>query len=227
MKCLYTNGDSWTYGTEIPIIDGYDEKSSKYYNTWPWFLSQNLAIPVCVNEAAGGGSNIRIFRKTNNFINNWLGQNKDPKNLTIVIGWTTAERTEIADNNNIYSVKIDNVINYRKNNVDKQILEYQKIFYQLYSEEYGDYMTVLYMINLRNVCINLGIKYYDFIAIGKEIKMWQQMVKNYWNLEINNMYMNNTWIGEVVHNQWPQYQHGHPTVETHKIWADILTKNIK
>lgn len=227
MKCLYANGDSWTYGTEIPNIVGYDEQSTKYYNTWPWFLSNNLSIPVCVNESAGGGSNLRIFRKTNSFINNWIGQNKDPASLIIIIGWTTAERTEIAYNDDIYSVKINNVLNYCHKNIDKILFDYQKIFYHLHSEKYSDYMTALYMINLRTICKNLGIKYYDFIAIGKTVKTWQDIVKQHWNLDIENMYTNNTWNGEIEHNKWSKYEHGHPTIDTHKIWANILAKNIK
>lgn len=228
MKVLYANGDSWTHGDEIEDIEGYGSASTKYYNTWPWFLSEQLDIPVCVNDAQGGASNIRIFRRTNNYINNWIGQGKDPKDLTVVVGWTTPERNEVASGNAIYSITIQHFLRLHGVEVDEQLLkEYQQAFYNVYSDEYGEHMSAMYMTNLRMLCKGLGIKYYDFIAIGKQPTHWQEVIKTKWNLEIDNMYFKNTWVGEVNEHKWPQHKYHHPTIETHKLWAETLAKEIK
>lgn len=228
MKTLYTNGDSWTHGDEIVDIDGHDSSSTRYYNTWPWFLSQQTGIPVCINDSQGGASNIRIFRRTNNFINNWIGSGKNPKDLTIIIGWTTPERNEVGNGNAIYSITIQDFLRLHSIEVDEYLLkQYRTAFYNVYSDEYGEHMTATYMSNLRMVCRGLGIKYYDFIAIGKHPSHWQEIIKTKWNLEIDNMYFKNTWNGEVVENNWPRQQYGHPAIETHKLWANVLAKEIK
>ena len=227
MKVLYANGDSWTHGDEIPDADGMSSASTHYYNTWPWFLKENLDIPVCVNDAQGGASNIRIFRRTNNFINNWIGQGKDPKDLMIVIGWTTPERNEVANAESICGITIQNYLRLTGAPMDEQLLkEYHQAFYNVYSDAYGEHMTAMYMVNLRLLCKGLGIKYYDFVAIGEPPYYWQEVIKTKWNIEVENMRLSASWIEEVWKNKWPVHQYLHPTIETQKLWADVLAKEI-
>jgi hypothetical protein len=227
MKYLYTNGDSWTHGDEIVDLPGYDSASTKYYNTWPWFLSQSLNIPICVNDAQGGASNIRIFRRTLDYINKWIGQGKSPNDLLIVLGWTTPERNEVAHTEAIYSMTVQDYLRFHSIDVDEKLLkDYHKAYYNIYSDSYGEYMTAMYMTNLRMLCKGLGIKYYDFIAIGKHPAHWQEIIKRTWNLEITDMYFKNTWSGAAYENKWPHHRYLHPTIETQKIWADILAKEL-
>lgn len=227
MKCLYANGDSWTHGDEIPDKPGMNSQSTRYYNTWPWFLSQALNIPTCVNDAQGGASNIRIFRRTNNFINNWIGQYKDPKDLVITIGWTTPERNEVANADSICSITIQNYLKLTQCAVDEPaIKKYQQAFYNVYSDSYGEHMTAMYMVNLRLLCKGLGIQYYDFVAIGEPPYYWQEVIKRKWNIELENMYLKNSWLEQVWKNKWSTHEFRHPTAETHKLWADVLAKEI-
>jgi hypothetical protein len=83
------------------------------------------------------------------------------------------------------------------------------------------------MTNLRTLCKGLGIKYYDFIAVGKPPHYWQEVIKKKWNLEIENMYLKSSWLEEVHRSNLSVYKYKHPTVETHKIWANTLAKEIK
>ena len=228
MKYLYANGDSWTHGDEIPDRSDMNSASTRYYNTWPWFLSQNLNIPVCINDAQGGASNARIFRRTNDFINNWIGSGKDPKDLFICIGWTSPERSEVGSGQGIYSVTVQHCLKLHNLPVDETSLKkYHEAFYENYTDSYGEHITAMYIVNLRTLCKGLGIKYYDFIAIGEPPYYWQEVIKKKWNLEIENMYLKSAWLEEVWKNNWPVYKHRHPTIETHKIWADMLAKEIK
>ena len=228
MNYLYANVDSWTHGDEIPDKAGYDSVSTRYYNTWPWLLSQRLDIPVCVNDAQGGASNLRIFRRTNDFINNWIGRSRNPADLTIVIGWTTPERNEVASGNAVYSITIQDYLRLHRVPVDEQLLkEYQQAFYNVYSDAYGEHMTAMYMVNLRLLCKSLGIRYYDFVAIGEPPHHWQEIIKTKWNIELENMYLSGSWLEEVWKHKWSSHTHHHPTIETHNLWADVLAKELK
>lgn len=227
MKLLYTNGDSWTAGDEIVDYQVTDSDSIRYYNTWPWLLSQKLNIPMCINDSLGGTSNARIFRRTNDFIFRWIARDKNPADLTVVIGWTTPERSEIGAGEAIYPIQIQGYLRLNSNPVDeKSLRNYHKSFYEVYSDAYGEQVTSMYMVNLRLLCKSLGIRFYDFVAIGKHPQHWQEQIKHRWGLELKDMYMNGTWSQETNKNKWPTYKYGHPTIETQGIWADTLSEKL-
>jgi hypothetical protein len=190
-------------------------------------LSQKLKIPVCVNDAQGGTSNLRIFRRTNEYIFKWLGAGKSPKDLLVIVGWSTPERTEIGEGQGIYPIQMQGPLYFTDLPRDEKSLEnYHKSYYEIYSDEYGKNLTALYMMNLRLLCSGLGIKYFDFIAIGNHPEDWQQYSKSIWNKELTGMYMKNTWSREMHKNDWSKHRYGHPTKETHNIWAEILVKEV-
>ncbi|MBR18632.1 MAG: hypothetical protein CMA64_00545 [Euryarchaeota archaeon] len=91
IKTLYTNGCSWTYGEELGEQNDPNEQSYKFYNSWPWHVAQQYKIPQLINDARGGGSNERIFRRTVEFIRNTKIKYSE---LAIIVAWTSAERTE-------------------------------------------------------------------------------------------------------------------------------------
>ena len=90
---LYTNGDSWTYGEGLKEEQHpFNEQSYKFYNTWPWHVKEHYNIPQLINDGKGGGSNVRMYRRTIEFIQNY---NNDLSKVVIIIGWTSSERQEI------------------------------------------------------------------------------------------------------------------------------------
>jgi hypothetical protein len=232
-KYLYSNGDSWTYGEEIGLDDMQQHLNEKYYNSWPWFLSQELDIPICINEAAGAGSNDRIYRKTYQFIKEYINKGKNPKELMIVIGWTTPERTEVGmsvNDDDVEYVRITahSVLN-TSNNLSKMVMgdieKYRNYFLNLYSENSGIQKQLMYMDNLRFLCKELDIDYYDFIAIG----YWPPKIVNKarnLKIKLKNFYSNDSFNNSVVSNNWDTYPLKHPTPETHKKWANVLKKFI-
>ena len=95
---LYTNGCSWTAGNGIefdPILSHipWSEKYN-YLNklNWPSKLARHLNITF-TNEGMGAGSNKRIVRTTCNFLRNY--PKKEYKNLLVVLGWTSVDRSEM------------------------------------------------------------------------------------------------------------------------------------
>jgi len=232
-KHLYCNGDSWTYGEEIGLDNIQHHLNEKYYNSWPWFLSQELDIPICINDAVGAGSNDRIYRKTYQFIKDYINKGKDPKELMVVIGWTTPERTEIGmsvndDDVEFVRITTHNVLNM-SNNLDKttmgDIEKYRSHYFNLYSENSGIQRQLMFMDNLRFLCKQSNIEYYDFIAIGywppKIIDKARKL-----KVKLKNFYLNDTFNNAVVSNKWDVYPLNHPTPETHKKWANVLKKFI-
>jgi hypothetical protein len=216
MKLLYTNGDSWTHGEEI--VEPLDGNSVRYYNTWPWFLCQLTNIPLCVNDAVGAGSNDRIFRRTSEFILNWIGQSKDPKNLTIVLGWSTPERTEIALKDRHCRI----TTNAALDSASGLVRRFQNVYYSIYDDEQGMLKQVRYMTILRMLCKNLGIAYYDFIAMGDQPDIYNTIATNKFNMPLYNLYGPTSWKKYAYLNKHTVYTHGHPTIESQKIWAEQL-----
>jgi len=221
MKLLYTCGDSWTAGEEIP--NKFKCQTENYYNTWPWFFCQNFKIPLCINEGHGGASNDYIFRKTNNFILDWIGKSKPVKDLIIIVGWTSHERTEIPSNNNYYHITSNDIIGPSPK---KHHVEYRDSFYRIYDDELFLLKQIRHMLILKNLCKGLGIKYYDFVAIGKPVFELQRLSKLHFKQELNST-CNTSWRDYIRNNKHPVYRYGHPTIVSHKYWADELTRNIQ
>jgi hypothetical protein len=216
MKCLYACGDSWTAGAEIP--EPLPGSTERYYNTWPFLLGQILDIPLCVNQATGAGSNDRIFRKTNNFIFDWIGRGEDSRKLTIVVGWTTPERTEIFHNDRYYKL----TTLHTPHGLDSYWNEY----YKMYNDNAGQSTTLRYMLNLRLLCKGLGIRYYDFVAIGTRPGVYRDLANKQFNIVLDKMYTTFTWNDYVDLHNHARYEYGHPTINSHRLWAQELAKVI-
>lgn len=224
MKILYANGDSWTCGEEMFDNDPM-AKTNRYFSTWPWQLCQNLDMSLCVNESAGGGSNDRIFRKTNEFIFNWLSQKKNTEDLMIVLGWTTPERFEFLSDEYI-KVTIQNSIFSKPETPDLKKL--REIYFKNIDVNKSLLKQIMYMINLRTLCKNVGIKYYDFIAIGDPMFVINEISFNTYGINLDKESLHDeTWNSHVYKNSHSVHALGHPTAQSNKLWADFLANKIK
>jgi len=93
-KLIYCNGDSFTWGTGIgnlfhePTKDFDLFEEARQSNVWPGQLGKLFDCKY-LNDAWAGGSNSRIIRKTKEYL-----QDKDPDDVCVFIGWSTALRTE-------------------------------------------------------------------------------------------------------------------------------------
>ena len=76
MTILLANGCSFTHGHSS------EDESERENSTWPYFLGKKINACKVVNLSAGGGSNPRIFRTTQN----WLSkQSQEDINDTVAI----------------------------------------------------------------------------------------------------------------------------------------------
>lgn len=236
MKCLYANGDSWTYGEEI--VDGSsDNLTVKYYNTWPFFLSQHLDISICVNEALGGGNNERIVRKTLDFIFKWVKDEKNPSDLLVVIGWTSPERCDVGfkgvDGKIVHSsVTPSDILNYVPKNTSNENLEqlkiFKKSFYSLIEEEDMIDKHFKQMLQLRLTCKALGIHYYDFFAFSVGYLTHLKKIKDLGFEEHWKNFNSDFSFRDLLFKEgWGVLQYGHPSINAHKKWSEILAEKIR
>ncbi len=101
VDCLYINGDSWAYGSELrdtsrpDITNDFDPVHDKYrqQHNWAGLLSKQLGLPV-VNNSWAGGSNQRIMRTTLSDITNLTREGRRP---LAIIAWTQIQRFELYD----------------------------------------------------------------------------------------------------------------------------------
>ena len=173
IKTLYANGDSWTFGQELKD-DNTDHLTYKFYNTWPWHVAQELKILQLVNEAQGGGSNDRIFRKTIDYIRNYKG---NPEELLVIVAWTTYERFELPvavkrEHNNGYtdweSLDIEYTsmrMNSKPNVTDKLMLDYHMNRTMLNSSKVNSYKFFNLQWLLKQACDNLGVRLLQTYAL--------------------------------------------------------------
>lgn len=99
VDCLYVNGDSWVYGSELrnptrlDITNDFDPIHDTYRQSvnWAGLLGQQLGLPV-INSGWAGGSNQRIMRTAISDITNLKREGRKP--LTI-IAWTQMQRFEL------------------------------------------------------------------------------------------------------------------------------------
>ena len=175
---LITNGDSWTFGSEIVApeiiaenpeakhvceIDFYE--NNDYYRvpkTYPSYLAELLKADV-VNLAWPADDNGSILRRTISYIsNNYIRQGRSTDNLFVIIGWSSPERNSFWYKDNEQSMP------FRVwPNVPSFHTKAQEKFWELYvaylwnAEEYIP-RYVLHVLQLQNFCDANNIKWMCF-----------------------------------------------------------------
>lgn len=85
---LITNGDSWTFGSEIAGADNVNEYDSEYRKSriWPAYLGDALNIRTVVNIAVPARSNDSILESTISWLlENYINPCRDTSRLLVVL----------------------------------------------------------------------------------------------------------------------------------------------
>lgn len=101
VDCLYVNGDSWAYGSELrnpdrlDVTDDFDPVHDTYRQRvcWASLMGKQLGLPV-INKGWAGGSNQRIMRTMLADITNLKREGRKP---LAIIAWTQMQRFELFD----------------------------------------------------------------------------------------------------------------------------------
>lgn len=94
IDCLYVNGCSWTYGSDLELEHNDDYRIN---NNWAGQLGRSLGLEV-VNGSAPGAGNDRILRTTTKDILGLVAQGHRP---LIVVAWSSLQRFELPEGNHI------------------------------------------------------------------------------------------------------------------------------
>lgn len=185
---LITNGDSWTFGSEIidPKVEAdglndWHEKNNNYRisKIWPTYLAK-LLDANCVNLAWPADDNGTILRRTIEYVNSeYIDKNISVENLLVIIGWSSPER------NSFWYKDHEKSESFRlwPNNPHFSATP-QEDFWKLYVSYFWnpeEYMRryVYDVINFENFCIRNNIKYLQFNAFyqtpNKNIDSWQDL----------------------------------------------------
>ena len=254
IKTLYTNGCSWTYGEELGDQNDPNEQSYKFYNTWPWHVAQQYNIPQLINDARGGGSNDRIFRRTVEFIRNTKIKYSE---LAIIIAWTSAERTEWGvptlegyvagqgseinwSERQYYSFHIGSDplewFQTKKNDVQQRAIEViHKNYTLLRSPEVDQHHQAELMFSLQQICKSKGIKLQQFLALTSP-ELMPDAVEYDRKMADGIEYHTPAWIdnGGVLelhdrdeNGKWiNKARHNHPNENGHKLIANFIVSKI-
>tara|TARA_B100001057_G_scaffold489154_1_gene574847 strand:- start:923 stop:1669 length:747 start_codon:yes stop_codon:yes gene_type:complete len=240
IKTLYTNGDSWTFGQELKD-DEADHLTHKFYNSWPWHLSQHLRIPQLVNDALGGTSNYRILRRTLDYIQNYKGKYKE---LMVVVAWTTYERKEVPveilrKHNNGHTAWEENNLEYVSvlmnsvpdvdtgdSVVDRTILDWHKTSTMLNSQQHNAKEFYNQQWTLKHVCKSLGINLLQCYALDNP-EFAGQTANKEWLEQIMPLPTSlNRMLMAIEHEQDVRAPLRHPNEEGHKYIAEQIQSQI-
>jgi len=96
---LYAIGCSHMAGSEVVEFGKTARTHDSLKLAWPGLLAEHYNLNY-INESEPGGSNDYIVRSVMHFVNKWIAQGRDTKELLVVIGWTTNERLEFTHHDN-------------------------------------------------------------------------------------------------------------------------------
>ena len=236
VKRLYTIGDSWTYGDEIPNPEE---------QAWPNVLSQEFDCEF-IGKAICGGSNDWMFRKTIE----WVSEHKNFDDTIVIVAWSGPNRRE--ENYQFYPSIID----------DDKIERF--IFSKLYNDELEHYKSICYMITLQEFLKSKNIKHlffqpwYDILGCEKGLILKREQEKKFtlpggenWLFKNNNKkgyreycYSEDLIIGNIIREIDKNYCIGpsvkgyekeycvdkivpkHPSKEEHKIMAKFIKEKL-
>lgn len=166
--CLYVNGDSWVYGSELidpagdprnHFLPEHDRYRTSHY--WPRQVANRLGLGL-VDGSAPGSSNDRILRTTVEDIGRLMIQGKKP---LAIIAWSQLHRFELPKNG-LYRSFVSPA--------DSDIPECVREIWGTYSNDRTDVYRWAQQIILLDAFLKLNAVSYLGTSVFKE---------NYWTLE--------------------------------------------
>ncbi len=190
---LITNGDSWTFGSEIvdPLLtikysdkkhvteyDFFEENDSyRIAKIWPTHLAKIMNADL-INLAWPADDNGSILRRTMSYIaTKFIEKNLPTDDILVIIGWSSPERNSFwyDDGKQSHSLRLYPTIpSSVRDNEFKKFWEYYVT--NLWNPE--DYIRrfIFDAVQFENFCIRHNIKYLQFNSFyqtpGKNIHDW-------------------------------------------------------
>lgn len=232
--CIYANGCSWTFGSELRNPDHPNVKSdfSPQHDTyrqsknWATLLATGFNVPVH-NGSVAGGSNDRILRTSIKDINRLVQQGHRP---FVVIAWSQLHRFELPKPNDDWRPFVGP-------SEDNLPVVAEEIFGR-WSSDYSDVERwIMYLITLDAFLKSLGLDYLASTVFSESYRLYEQKtVDQYFEANVN--YLKNQKIlkNHLLHYSLESYlkQHegvsygpgGHPLERGHELIKDYFRQHM-
>ena len=228
MKTLYTNGCSFTVGAEL---------SDPQELCYPTILGSRIGSDFVVNHARSAASNFEITRKTMDYLFDYVyNKEQDPKDLTVVVGWSLVSRHEYYNGNQWIGITPNSVSNR------KDIPYY---YYGLLHSTEQDMLNFFWqVITVQTFLKKHNIKYFFFKVDAGQWKMYNQKgftIKDGWDL---NKLPTQKYIEEIDLDRFPSLvdptqtfrefalEHGslkpdyHPDEISHELFSEYIEERL-
>jgi hypothetical protein len=234
---LYSNGDSVTWGAELK------NKETERFSS---LISNHLEMHDC-NNASSGVSNDYIYRQTLRDVLHWLKYKKvwceelgwiNTTKLFVLIGWTAPTRFERWDTNQYIQDRL--WVDYDKwgsFDADKKtnisFVFNQTMDIPSYIRTFNHIISLSSILKLNNIPYYFFNTFYEYKKI-KEIKTpidkfgkteSQADLNTLWDFLPHSM-KDKTMFSYIQQNGGDFLQRNHPSLKSHKLWADYLTTYI-
>jgi len=216
---LYTNGCSFTYG---------DELKQPSRDAWPYVLGKKLNWDT-INSACVGGSVIRAYRQTLNFLFNNLDKKEK---MFIIICWPPKIRSEAYYNNRIITIKTQPLRKYLfMSKINHIISDY---FLVTKHSIYCFLQSVCFQYLLHNILKYYKISHIFFETTSIDINLFslrnfknQSYIKNIVSINkkidsINRFLINSSFESFAYDNHYAIGLNMHPLEEAHAALANLL-----
>jgi hypothetical protein len=200
IDCLYTNGDSWTYGSELPTKA----------DAWPNIIAGQLGKKL-YNAAVPGSTNDKIVRTT---VVDCLRFKKLNQTPLVLIAWTHLHRFELP----IAVSNGENYYNFVNPNDQGNPAVAQELWSNWSCDRTDANRWSQQQLLLGAFLKDQGIPYHFFITFNKIGQLHRQ-----WPTYTDQYYQDSF---DIISQAYPKAQYNHPLEQGHQSIADYVLAKI-
>lgn len=173
VDCLYVNGDSWVYGSELidpqhlDITDHFNpvHESYRLKHRWPALLGSSLGLELFDGSSPGAG-NDRILRTSIYDLSQLLAQGRKP---LVVVAWSQLQRFELGKREGLFR----SFVNPKEIDLPRCVRD----IWENWSSDYSDVIRwVTQLISLHSFCRANNIPMLGFCVFKTPYHLLEQQL---------------------------------------------------
>ncbi|MFG2440937.1 DUF6071 family protein [Streptomyces sp. NPDC048508] len=243
---IYANGCSFTAGSELEhenqeLISPVDIDTFRRERSWPKCLGDRIGAVSVVNEARGGGSNVRAVRMTYDFVARYLSKGKDASRLLVLIGITDLVRNEFRTEQGAWELLKPNLA--ARSTKDRTVRKRNELYYRTFFDaeqavrlHVQQYAGLAGFLDVQGICHHFHEAMPNNAPILREhteaVSLLRLLDRHVWR-GITHEDMAVHFDGRESFESWsiaagiPLGPGGHPLTEGHYRWAEKLHENVR
>lgn len=220
---LYVNGCSMTFGDELvgSSMDDLKYPELREPKTWSGRLGTFLNFDSVINDARPGSSNEGIVRRTLEFLGDYTNEGNDPKELIVIIGWSSPYRYEFWHDDHEW---VQSGILWEPNCVSDYVKKhYKRFLLEFHSEEYHTARIARQLLLMQTHLKLYNIRHLFFAALEDFNQYPGDLSPKIVNqIDTRNVIWDIPFHRFVKQSGLPRGPKGHPLEEGHRAWAIYL-----